>query len=64
MVEVPAKFMKLDNSKRANIMTITNHKIIRLEQLNADLMPKLNVKIKYLQINELMGNRKYVYLLH
>ena len=51
--------MKLDNPKRANIMSVMKNKLIILEQLNADLMTKLNIKSKYSQIKELMCDRKY-----
>ena len=59
IIDVPDKYMKLDNPKRANIMTIMKDKMIQLEKLNADLMTKLNVKSKYSQIKELMCDRKY-----
>lgn len=59
VIEVPEKYMKIDNPKRANIMSIMKDKIIQLEKLNADLMTKLNAKGKYQQIKELMCERKY-----
>ena len=51
--------MKLDNPKRANIMALMKDKLNKLESLNRELMCKLDVKSRYQQIKELMGDRKY-----
>ncbi len=51
--------MKLDNPKRANIMALMKDKLNQLESLNRELMCKLDVKSRYQQIKELMGERKY-----
>ena len=51
--------MKLDNPKRANIMALMKDKLNQLESLNRELMCKLDVKPRYQQIKELMGDRKY-----
>ena len=60
-IQVPDKYMymKLDNPKRANIMALMKDKLNQLESLNRELMCKLDVKSRYQQIKELMGERKY-----
>lgn len=58
-IQVPDKYMKLDNPKRANIMALMKDKLNQLESLNRELMCKLDVKSRYQQIKELMGDRKY-----
>ena len=58
-IQVPDKYMNLDNPKRANIMAIMKDKLNQLESLNRELMCKLDVKSRYEQIKELMGERKY-----
>ena len=43
-IQVPDKYMKLDNPKRANIMALMKDKLNQLESLNRELMCKLDVK--------------------
>jgi hypothetical protein len=59
LAATPAKYMKLDNPKRANIMALMKDKLNQLESLNRELMYKLDIKSRYHQIKELMGDRKY-----
>ncbi len=49
-IQVPDKYMKLDNPKRANIMALMKDKLNQLESLNRELMCKLDVKSRYQQI--------------
>jgi hypothetical protein len=58
-IQVPDKYMKSDNPKRANIMELIKDKLNQLESLNREFMCKLDVKSRYQQIKELMGERKY-----
>lgn len=58
-IQVPDKYMKLCNPKRAIIMALMKDKLNQLESLNRELMCKLNVKSRYQKIKELMGDRKY-----
>ena len=51
--------MKLDNPKRANVLSLMKEKLNQLESLNKDLLTKLDVKSRYQQIKQLMGERKY-----
>ena len=46
LIVVPDNYMKIDNPKQANIMSVMKEKLIRLEQSNAELMAKLNIKCK------------------
>ena len=55
-IQVPDKYMKLDNPKRANIMALMKDKLNQLESLNRELMCKIDVKSRYHQIKELMAN--------
>jgi hypothetical protein len=61
-IQVPDKYMKLDNPKRANIMALMKDKLNQLESLNRELMCKLDVKSRYQQIKELMGDRNILKL--
>ena len=58
-IQVPDKYMNLDYPKRANIMALMKDKLNQLESLNRELMCKLDVKSRYQQIKELMGEHKY-----
>ena len=58
-IQVPEKYMKLDNPKRANVLSLMKDKLNQLESLNKDLLTKLDVKSRYQQIKQLMGERKY-----
>ena len=51
--------MKLDNPKRANVLSLMKEKLNQLESLNKELLTKLDVKSRYQQIKQLMGERKY-----
>ena len=51
--------MKLDNRKRANVLSLMKEKLNQLESLNKELLTKLDVKSRYQQIKQLMGDRKY-----
>jgi hypothetical protein len=57
-IQVPEKYMKLDDPKRANIMALVKDKLNQLESLNRELMCKLDVKSRYQQIKELMVERE------
>jgi len=58
-IQVPDKYMKLDNPKRANVLSLMKEKLNQLESLNKDLLTKLDVKSRYQQIKQLMGERKF-----
>ena len=58
-IQVPEKYMKLDNPKRANVLSLMKDKLNQLESLNKELLTKLDVKSRYQQIKQLMGERKY-----
>lgn len=58
-IQVPDKYIKVDNPKMANIIPLMKEKINQLEILNRDLMRKLDVKSRHQQIKELTADRKY-----
>lgn len=57
-VDVPEKYMKLDNPKKVNIMATMKAKLCQLELINSQLMEKLYSKTKYDQIKQLLGTKK------
>ena len=54
-IQVPEKYMKLDNPKRANVLSLMKEKLNQLK----DLLTKLDFKSRYQQIKQWMGERKY-----
>ena len=53
-IQVPEKYMKLDNPKRANVLSLMKEKLNQLESLTKDLLTKLDVKSRYQQIKQLI----------
>jgi maltooligosyltrehalose synthase len=58
-VEVPDKYMKMENPERANIMLKMKERMLQLETLNTQLIAKLNTKSCLEQIIEVLDGNKY-----
>jgi maltooligosyltrehalose synthase len=58
-IQVPDKYMKMENPERANIMLKMKERMLQLEDLNTQLMSKLNTKSCLEQITEVLAGSKY-----
>ena len=55
--DLDPKHLKSQNTNRISIMTIMKERLTQLENLNKELLQRLDVKSKMKQIQELAGNR-------
>ncbi len=54
--DLDPKHLKQQNTKRISIMTIMKERLTQMENLNKELLKKLDVKSKMKQIQEMAGN--------
>ena len=57
-IDVPDKYLKLENPKRANIMAVMKQRISELEQMNKQLA-KANHKSTYHKIQKALGDNRH-----
>lgn len=55
-INVPDKFLKLENPNRANILSFMKQRLLELEQINDELLKKRD-KSCYQQIQEILGEK-------